>query len=462
MSSRGIAASFAAVSAALGGVAVFLTYTKDRPPASFPTTTFKATPSNSSSGGDSGGNSGDFAVPIVLPPGVPSREQGTLREEFFRRCARLVEPLGGDVAAATAGENVRCYGSYLSSLNYERGVPNWVLECFHRDTLPGEALADRSNSDFYADETVPPPFRVAPKSYVPPSSSDPRGLSRGHLAPAQLHRSDGATPASSQRFLDATFNMNANIVPQDIASNATDWLRVEKLTRSVVKRALGSADGRNLTGENRVWVVSGPAYVPRRVSLRQNGGPPAVVLSEADARPTTVRRMLVHEVVGGGGGPTVAVPTHLFKVIVAELRPAGGGRPELSTAAFLVPNRGAAKEAPLTHYLTSVPELERLLGRSILPRLLGSGTVTPICGGGRSSLGIGKCEERTSALFKHYRQVAELRAAQSVPELNRLYAEVTAQPSEKEKKEVPLALQKEYEERKTELIDLAVRDIESI
>ena len=96
---------------------------------------------------------------------------------------------------------------------------------------------DRKHSKFASDPDVPAAFRA--------DNSDYRGsrLSRGHLAPAGAHK-------QSQAALDETFNLSANILPQELSNNGSDWLRLERFARK-------------LTGSYaQVYVVSGPLFLP--------------------------------------------------------------------------------------------------------------------------------------------------------------------------------------------------------
>jgi len=127
------------------------------------------------------------------------------------------------------------------------------------------------------------------------------GLSRGHLAPAGAHK-------TSQKALDETFLLSANIVPQDMSNNGSDWLRLERFATSLLKR---HAD---------VWVVSGPLFLPEL-----GAQPPTSTQSQPQAQ----RAHVSYDVIGVR---QVAVPTHLYKVVLAD----GGEGRRLS--AFVMPN----------------------------------------------------------------------------------------------------------------------------
>ena len=62
----------------------------------------------------------------------------------------------------------------------------------------------------------------------------------------------------------------------------------------------------------------------------------------------------------------MAVPTHLFKVILAEAEAEGGKRPALG--AFVVPNKPIG-DVPLTQFQVSLEELESHVGCTFHSRL---------------------------------------------------------------------------------------------
>ena len=203
-------------------------------------------------------------------------------------------------------ENVRAMEGYFTSMNYERRIPNWVLERFI-PSVQGEPKGKRGGSKFYSDESVPLAIRPRTEDY-----SHQRGLSRGHLAPAQFHK-------HSQTEMNETFNLSANIVPQDMTCNACDWYRVESMTKKLVKEfPLG------------LWVLTGPMFVPqqsvdgaRRVSYQ--------VIGERD----------------------VAVPSHLFKCLL------GGRKTAPPTWHALRCRTHQSKEMPLSSFQVPPSYVER-------------------------------------------------------------------------------------------------------
>ncbi|AYU76688.1 endonuclease G, putative [Leishmania donovani] len=495
--SAAIARLLGAASLALFGVTAYWAYSTQASkrtqlvvqPGRSLVTTANATPSIVSAGSDSssqGSVRGDAALafPVVLPPHTPPAQASTLTADFLQQCNEAA------AHGLPSTAEVRCYGGYLASLNYERRIPNWVMEVVdyrklhsgRRPSSPAAAAANRDDdaaqaaddegsdgsrgggdvsrnrSNFYADDTVPAAFRVGPNSYTS------RGMSRGHLAAAQLHK-------ASQAEMDATFNMNANIVPQDMTLNAVDWLRLEGLTRKLSKEvsvglqqqqpgrvrqrgdsppAGNTAKAEDAGSSGKLYVVTGPAFVPRlmRVEHRSDGTEVHVPLSSADANAAPwksaapVKLMMTYELTGHPArGTPVAVPSHLFKVFLAE---ENGGRSH-SVAAFMMPNGPIIEELPLTAYQVPIERLQRITGLQFFPGM--DATRLPdLCK-------THKCDARPSALFQRYRQVAQLRAADSVPQLRQTYAALQASAAGGKLDE---AVVHEFQNRMEELVAAAV------
>lgn len=64
-----------------------------------------------------------------------------------------------------------------------------------------------------------------------------------------------------------------------------------------------------------------------------------------------------------GEPPTfVSVPTHFFKVVLAEDRAAEAGEDKTAVGAFVMPNAAIAPETPLTAFSVPLQQLETLSG----------------------------------------------------------------------------------------------------
>jgi endonuclease G, mitochondrial len=416
----------------------------------------------------------DTPFPVVLPPRTPADQAARLTTEFSQQCVEAA------MYGIPSTAEVRCYGGYLASLNYERRIPNWVMEVVDHRRLRGARRGSSSGADeeasvededgggvsrqlstFYADDTVPATFRVGPDNYTS------RGLSRGHLAPAQLHK-------SSQAEMDSTFNMSANMVPQDMTMNAVDWLRLEGMTRKISKEvSLGQhrgsgkrrgaagkseAAGESAEGGGKLYVVSGPAFVPQlmRVERRPDGTEVHVPLSamtgaapsgRSSRTPANVKPMVSYALTGDvASGTLVAVPTHLFKVFLAE---EDGGR-SCSAAAFLMPNGPITEQLPLTAYQVPLEKVQRITGLQFFPGL-DTARLPDMCKAHN-------CDAKPAALFQRYRQVAQLRAATTVPQLRQTYASLQKAASGGKLDE---SVVREFEKRTEELIAEAVGPVDA-
>lgn len=76
------------------------------------------------------------------------------------------------------------------------------------------------------------------------------------------------------------------------------------------------------------------------------------------------------------GKDDVAVPTHLFKVILARKSPSSD---TLALGAFVVPNQPIGFDHSLTEYQVSLSDLEKMSGLSFYPKVDPSLTLGNLC-----------------------------------------------------------------------------------
>ncbi|KAF2071024.1 hypothetical protein CYY_007645 [Polysphondylium violaceum] len=239
--------------------------------------------------------------------------------------------------------NLWFYESYVSSPNYERKIPNWVLQRISLSDFDNK-VADRKNS-YFNNKTpqIPDTFRAENKDYFG------SGWSRGHMIPA-------GDNVKSQEAMNQTFLLNTNIVPQDLQNNVNFWYRFEVFCKKTLP-----------TRYKHVYVVSGPVFQHNHIEpLSQE---------EMDKRwkfsKKTERRYVKHEVIGDNH---VAVPTHLFKVILAE--PLDDTEP-VAIGSFIIPNQPIGSEAQLLDYEVPLQELQKKTGLQFF-RKLDFSKVTPL------------------------------------------------------------------------------------
>lgn len=194
-------------------------------------------------------------------------------------------------------ENLFQFQAYYSSLNFEKKIPNWTLQILSKEMINEKKLeneqVDRKHSKFSNNLTgVPEQFKAKNEDYLN------SGWSRGHLAPASDSKH------LTQEAMNETFLLNSNIIPQNLKNNQNYWKRFEIFIRRNV-----------LNYFDRVFIVTGPLFLP---------------IEEEDKK-----KYVKYQVIGENN---VAVPTHLWKVILGEK----DGERYLD--AFVIPNTPIKKK----------------------------------------------------------------------------------------------------------------------
>ncbi len=222
--------------------------------------------------------------------------------------------------------NVKLHSGYVAGYDRRLRIPAWSYEILSNSSPP--SLPKRSNK-FLADKSVPREFRVTSDYYTN------TGYDRGHMTPA-------ADVRQSQEAMDETFLMT-NICPQNAGLNRRYWAAVERFLRDVVAPQFDA-----------LHVITGPLFLPVK---RGNG-----------------KWEVSYEVIGKESsgtinkstkfGPSIAVPTHFFKVVLAE-----HGK-EKFLAAFVMPNQEIQSSADLSSFLVDLKEVESHSGLQFFPLLL--------------------------------------------------------------------------------------------
>ncbi|KAI5924884.1 hypothetical protein F4810DRAFT_100244 [Camillea tinctor] len=209
----------------------------------------------------------------------------------------------------------------ISSFDRRTRNPHWVVEHITPASL---ALrdGDRKHSTFLEDEAVPEKFRAKLKDYFR------SGYDRGHQVPA-------ADARWAQGAMDETFYLT-NMCPQvGEGFNRDYWAHVEDFCRRLT------------TQYPSVRIVTGPLYLPKR-------------------DPADNKWYVRYEVIGNP--PSVAVPTHFYKVIFAE-DGAGTGTGNVAIGAFVLPNAPIPNEKPLADFEVPVEAVERASGLEFATKL---------------------------------------------------------------------------------------------
>lgn len=235
--------------------------------------------------------------------------------------------------------------AYVTAYDRRNRIPAWTAEHLTAASLrrpaesstSGDGGGDRQNSVFKEDESIPYMFRAHLLDYFK------SGYDRGHMVPA-------ADAKQSQQAMDETFLLT-NIAPQvGEGFNRHYWAYVEAFVR-------------NLTGTfEDVYVFTVPLFLPKRY-------------------PDGKFRVTYEMIAPQGQPPSIAVPTHFAKVVLAS-SPASGisraltassttttttGGKQWSLGAFVLPNEPIPDEAPLTQFVVPVESVERASGLSLFP-----------------------------------------------------------------------------------------------
>lgn len=203
---------------------------------------------------------------------------------------------------------------------YDRRMrnPAWVAEHLTPEKL-AQRDGNRGKSAFFEEDAIPLKFRARLNDYLR------SGYDRGHQVPA-------ADCKFTQQAMDETFSL-INICPQvGDGFNRDYWAHFEDFCRRLTKPY------------KSVRIITGPLYLPRQ---DQDG-----------------KWRVTYEVIGRPAN--VAVPTHFYKVIVADQ-----GRPGEIPAVegFVLPNAMIPNDTKLTDFVVPVDAIERASGLEFLPSL---------------------------------------------------------------------------------------------
>lgn len=215
-----------------------------------------------------------------------------------------------------ATDRVRSSGDFVVCYDFRTRNPRWVAERLTPESLRGGAAAGGGPPCRKFKEPSDVAARLRPRLFHYKNS----GYDRGHLAPAADHRGD-----ASSYVLD-------NVSPQRAALNRDGWARLERLVRSVAARS------------EDVVVVTGPLFLPE---IRRGGGGLGMGNDVLGAAPCVTH-----------------VPTHFFKIVVAE------NAGSYAIGCFVLPNEAVGAGADLLDYCVPLANLEAAAGLVPFPDLL--------------------------------------------------------------------------------------------
>lgn len=206
-------------------------------------------------------------------------------------------------------DNIKIFDDFILAYSNVHKGPLWVCEHLadYNVNISNKEV-NRSQSKFVSDNSVDPMFRSYNSDFLG------SGFDRGHLAAAANHR-------QSQIAMNETFHLS-NICPQiGKGLNRSKWNELEKRARAL-SRKHGSS-----------YVLTGPLYLP------------TVVGSE---------KFVKYKLIGDNN---VAVPTHFFKVIVAQTQKGG-----FILESYVMPNEEIRDDIPISSYLVPKSSVEKGAG----------------------------------------------------------------------------------------------------
>lgn len=213
-------------------------------------------------------------------------------------------------------DNIRSFDDYVLSYDRRNRVAHWVFEHLTAENVRKNDEVDRSKCDFVEDDSIHVLFRSTNADFKR------SGFDRGHLAAAGNHK-------HSQLHIEETFRLS-NMAPQvGKGFNRDAWNNLERYVRKLTKTHIN------------VYVCTGPLYLPKK---------------EADGK-----KYVKYQVIGDNN---VAVPTHFYKVIVAET-------PEhkFEMEAYVMPNQVIDDSTPLNVFQVPPESVERAAGLLFFDKL---------------------------------------------------------------------------------------------
>ncbi|KAI8087984.1 uncharacterized protein B0P05DRAFT_530985 [Gilbertella persicaria] len=238
--------------------------------------------------------------------------------------------------------------AYTASYNRKDRIPYWVGEHLTKDGLQKGSGVDRDNSNFKPDTSLPTMFQVVTTDYTN------SGYDRGHMAPA-------GDAVATQSGMDETFLLS-NIAPQvGEGFNRQYWAYLEAFCRDLTN------------SYNDVYVYTGPLFLPQSTTstnaafalanLQINNQGEIISNVTSSKKRATKQNYKMEYTVIGANSPTVAVPTHFYKII---LIPQGSS---YIAGAFVLPNQSITKSTPLTQFQVQIDAIEKSSGLQFFSKL---------------------------------------------------------------------------------------------
>ncbi|EDV92018.1 GH24683 [Drosophila grimshawi] len=208
-------------------------------------------------------------------------------------------------------DDVHVYRNFVLSYDRRNRIAHWVCEHLESECLTETpATIVQKPAEFLIDSSIPLIFRASQLDY---RNSEWIG---GHLASPHNYRCDPS------KYIE-TFIL-PNIAPLSHGLKSKIWTRLEAYIRELTIKC-GS-----------VYVYTGPLFMPERITFRN----------------WAIR----HQVIGMN---TVAVPTHFFKVIIAECKE----RDDLPyMEGYVLPNADIDNNLELSSFISNIRDIEHFAG----------------------------------------------------------------------------------------------------
>ncbi|KAH8396239.1 hypothetical protein KR222_006007, partial [Zaprionus bogoriensis] len=208
-------------------------------------------------------------------------------------------------------DDIHVYRNFVLSYDRRNRIAHWVCEHLESACLDnGDPNVGQKQPDYIADLSIPETFRASLKDYRNTE------WAAGHMASPYNYK------CCESKFTE-TFII-PNIIPLSMGLRANVWARLESYVRDLASKC-GS-----------VYVYTGPLFIPQRITFRN----------------WAIR----HQVIGAN---TVAVPTHFFKVIIAECK---DHEVYPYVEGYVVPNTDVDKDLDLSAFLSSIHDIEHFAG----------------------------------------------------------------------------------------------------
>jgi len=233
--------------------------------------------------------------------------------------------------------------NFIVSYDQAKRIPQWVAETITKDSILG--MTKRAKK-FGVDNSIPVPFRSTTSDYRG------SGFDRGHMAPAGNNKNNAKV--MKQSFL------LSNVVPQNHQQNAGIWNELEIFCRELTQ------------DWDVVHIITG--HVMR----------PTTKLDSCGNRVNVVKYQVI-------GANEVAVPTHLYKIVLCQRdiskrtredaitaegtspRPAEPNYPypferpksaesTFNLQAFLIPNSEVSDDKRFLDFRIALTDVERFAG----------------------------------------------------------------------------------------------------